>query len=125
MAEKRLYILVPEQLEVPETGEWISQSCGRNAAQAVHVGSKLKIQESMDPDLETTTIILKAFDSEDLAKALDKIKQAGIPWATFLDTNEVVYKTKASLLTAVACLCTKKKGKKLFYGFESWNCNAN
>lgn len=122
MAEKRLYIIVPEVLEIPGKNLGIRMSCGRLMAQAVHVGSKLKIQENLPADLETTTILLKVDNSLDLPAVLDRIKKAGIPWAVFLDDNKEVYTIPDKLLTAVACLCSKKKGKSLFYGVPSWSC---
>jgi hypothetical protein len=120
MIEKRLYIIVPAVLIIPNCS--ITMSCGRLMAQAVHVGSKIKIQEKLHPDLATTTIILKVLNSTDLNSILEKIKKANIPWATFLDDNKEVYGTNDSYLTAVACLCSKKKGKSLFYGIDSWTC---
>lgn len=122
MIERRLYILVPAVLALPDDIS-ITMSCGRLMAQVVHVGSKLKIQERLPADLETTTIILKVPNSIDLEPILGKVKKSGLPWATFLDTNEEVYGIKDSLLTAVACLASKKKGKSLFYGIDSWKCN--
>lgn len=124
MVEKRLYIIVPEVLEIPGQNRGITMSCGRLMAQAVHVGSKLKLLEKLDPDLATTTVVLKVANSLDLEPILDKIKKAGIPWATFLDDNPEVYGIPDSLLTSVACLCSKKKGKSLFYGIDSWSCTA-
>lgn len=122
MIEKRLYIIVPEVLDIPGGTHDIVMSCGRLMAQAVHVGSKLKMQEKLDPNLATTTVVLKVKHSCDLEVILDKVKTANIPWATFLDDNQEVYGIPQSLLTAVACLCSKKKGKSLFYGIESWKC---
>ena len=124
MIEKRLYIVVPKVLEIPGQNRGVVISCGRAVAQAVHVGSKLKIQEKLDPDLATTTVILQVHNSLDLPAILDKIKKANLPWATFLDDNAEVYGIPDSLLTAVACLCSKKKGKSLFYGMESWKCDT-
>lgn len=124
MAEKRLYIVVPAMLTIPETGKIYPMSCGRLMAQTVHVGSKIKMKEHLDPDLETTTIILKVPGSIELEAVLDKIKRAGVPWQVFLDTNKESYETEAALLTSVACLCSRKKGKSLFFGIDSWRCNA-
>jgi hypothetical protein len=122
MIEKRLYILVPEVLLIPEENRGIVMSCGRIMAQAVHVGSKLKIKEKLDADLETTTVILKVHTSSDLEVILDKIKNAKVPWAEFRDTNHEVYGVPKPLLSGVACLTSKKKGKSLFYGIQSWKC---
>jgi predicted DNA binding CopG/RHH family protein len=121
--EKRLYIILPATIDVPETRQIIPMSCGRLFAQAIHVGSKIKQHEKMDPDLETTTIVLRVENSKELDAVLDKVKKAGIPWQTFLDTNAEVYGTEAALLTAVAALCSRKKGKSLFFGIDSWKCN--
>lgn len=123
MAEKRLYVVLPATLYVPETKQTVHMVCGRLFAQAVHVGSKVKIRQGLDPDLETTTITLKVAGSEELECVLNHIKHANVPWEVFLDDNEEVYGTKAKLLTAVACLCSRKKGKSLFYGIDSWRCN--
>lgn len=123
--EKRLYIIVAGKLKIPGKDVCLIMSCGRNMAQAVHVGSKLKIQEKLDADLETTTVILKVPYSFDLQVVLDKVKKANVPWATFLDTNPEVYGVEGSLLTAVACLVSKKKGKSLFYGIDSWKCDPD
>jgi hypothetical protein len=123
MIDKRLYIIVPEVLEIPGTNRGIIMSCGRLVAQAVHVGSKLKIQEKLAADLETTTIVLKVPHSTDLEFVLNKVKKSGLPWATFLDTNYEVYGITDSLLTSIACLASRKKGKSLFYGVESWKCS--
>lgn len=124
MVEKRLYIVVPAKLYVPETCKTIDMPCGRLMAQAVHVGSKIKIYQRLDPDLETTTIILKVCHSKELELILEKVKESGQPWEVFLDDNKEVYGTDAKLLTAVACLCSRKKGKSLFYGVPSWKCDA-
>jgi len=125
MIEKRLYIIVPEVLLIPGTRRGVTLSCGRLVAQAVHVGSKLKILENLPADLETTTVILKVHYSSDLDSVVDKVKNSGLPWTTFSDTNQELYGVPDPLLTAIACLASRKKGKSLFYGLESWKCNAN
>jgi len=122
--ELRLYIVLPATLFVPETGEHVSMSCGRLMAQAIHIGSKIKIRHKIDPDLRMTTITLKVDGSKELEQVLDKVKKSGIAWEVFLDDNKDVYGTEACLLTGVAALCSRKKGKSVFYGIESWKCNA-
>ena len=123
MIEKRLYIVVPKFVNVPDTKGIVYMPCGRLIAQAVHVGSKIKQQERLDPELETTTIILQVSDSSELERVLEKVKKAHVPWQVFLDTNPEVYQTENSLLTAVACLASRKKGKSIFYGIDSWSCD--
>lgn len=98
-------------------------SCGRLYAQGIHVGTKLKLRQKLDPDVMTTTITLKVADSKELEQVLEKVKKANVPWEVFLDDNKDVYKTEASLLTGVAVLCSRKKGKSLFYGIPSWKCS--
>lgn len=124
MIEKRLYVILPSALYIPETKETIAMSCGRLMAQAIHVGSKLKLRQKLDPDLRTTTIILKVKDSYELCAALKKIIESKQPYELFFDDNEEVYRTKDEILTGIACLYSKKKGKSLFYGIESWFCGA-
>lgn len=120
--ELKLYVVLPATIYVPETKETIPMSCGRLFAQGIHVGSKIKLRHRMDPETMTTTITLRVAGSAELEQVLEKIKKANVSWEVFLDDNKDVYGTEASLLTGISVLCSRKKGKSLFYGIESWKC---
>jgi hypothetical protein len=124
MIEKRLYVVLPANIYIPQVMKTVPMSCGRLMAQAIHVGSKLKIRQKMDPELRTTTIVLKVADSFELCDVLKKVVDSKQPYELFLDDNEEVYGTRDEVLTGIACLCSKKKGKSLFYGIPSWTCGA-
>lgn len=124
MLEKRMYIVVSSDIDVPETGNSFEMSCGRNIAQACHVAQRLALMLRLDPDLEVTKVILKVANSKELEAIRAKIIRSNVDWAEFRDTNLEVYLTKKSLLTAVAAYCSRKKGKSLFFGLNSWRCDV-
>lgn len=123
MIEKRIYVVLASTLDLP-SGDKREMSCGRNIAQACHAVSKLKLKLGLNWQDEHTTVVLKVADTKALLKVLDKIHASKVEYEVFRDTNWEVYGTEFSLLTAVVCYCSKKKGKSLFYGMDSWSCDV-
>lgn len=123
--EKRIYVIVPRYLDVPDTGKIVSMSCGRLIAQACHVVSKLKLRLKLHWDDQHTTIVLKVNNTKELEEIADDIAHANVDWEEFRDTNMEYYGTESSLLTAVACYCSRKKGKSLFYHLDVWTCDKD
>lgn len=93
--EKRLYVVVAGTVQVPAStapgrGErTVVQPWGRQAAQACHVVSKVRIKtyngtESFEP---ITTIILQARDSAELRHIATLFHKKKIIYSTFLDSN--------------------------------------
>lgn len=120
--EKRIYVVLPATITTA-FGTPYPISCGRAMAQACHAVSKLKIKLKMHPDEETTTVILKVNHIFELFDIRDKIEKSEVDWVEFKDTNEEVYGWKEPILTVVAAACSRKKGKSLFFGINSWTCS--
>lgn len=122
--EKRIYVVVPRFVRPDPNGyTTIPMECGRLIAQVAHVVSKLKLDLKMDPNEETTTIVLSVLeDKELLLKALE-LARDHIPVWTFEDTNPEFYGTDKKIPTALATILTHKKGKKYFWDLQLWRCN--
>lgn len=99
MAEKYPFELV--------TGEktYINHPSGRQIAQAVHVGGKLRTSMALKTKKEyeeITTIVLSARSDKELVAIASLLGTSGIRHEVFYDTNDHDYGKDVRVLTALA-----------------------
>jgi hypothetical protein len=106
--EKRIYVVVP----VTVTGQKgvVKQPLGRQAAQAVHVVSKMRVLREAK-DLQTwlpiTTIILAARDQKETEHVWTLLKRRNIDVTHFADSNP-----DYGVMHLVTAICTEPIYKK-------------
>lgn len=122
--EKYLYIVIPRYLVDTDNEDPFEMECGRLIAQAVHVGSKLKLRLGLDPDKKTTTIILQTNYNDDIRNIGYRLMKDNVHFETFEDSNKEVYNTEDPILTALATYISKKKGKKYFWKYKLYDCKG-
>lgn len=123
--EQRIFVVVPSYIKHRITDTPIQMECGRLIAQVAHVVSKLKLRQKLDPDIGYTTIVLQVPNEEELKEIATELllDKRGLPCELFHDTNTDFYGTPNKVLTGVATLLTKKRGKSFFHNIGLWNCN--
>jgi hypothetical protein len=137
--DNRIYVVVAGTVQVPAPRRNVVQPPGRQIAQACHVVSKLRINDSrsfilsqsdrqmaISQQLEfkpLTTIILQARDSAELRHIQSLLLRRKIHPTVFFDTNNEAYGPN-SVMTALAVLATKKQIENILDYLPLWGSNV-
>lgn len=127
--EKRIYVVVAEQVEVTilehyvaeslGTTTMVTQPAGRLAAQCAHVVSKMRVNEILNSKLAPTcfdaytTIVLSARNNKELKLLCFLMEQCRMPHEVFYDKNREAYYGKSEVLTAVSTYPIEPERAKL------------
>jgi hypothetical protein len=123
LEDKRIYVAVAGTVQ-PSRGN-VVQPIGRQAAQACHVVSKLRLVNTglMFPEVRNfeafTTIILQARDSAELLHVRDLLVKRKLHPALFWDTNQEAY-GPGEIVTAVAVFASKKQVEGILDYLPLW-----
>jgi hypothetical protein len=119
MEEDRIYVAVAGTVQVPSAGptKTVVQPAGRQAAQACHVVSKLRVGENTH-FFPITTIILQARDSAELTHLQQLLTKRKLNPVIFWDTNDEY--GQREVMTAIAVMASKHQVQGIMDYLPLW-----